>query len=792
MRASALVLTLLLSLVTVAQARQGLEPASRRLAVVPVEALPELFLPPVEVEALLAEDADRAERGQGGPLRFAERIEVHVTPDSHGSWEELADGARIWRLRVRSPGATDLNFGFTRYRLPPGATLHVTGADGYHEGPYDHRDNETHGQLWTPVVPGDAAVIELLVPAEPEFEPKLELYHVGYGYRDLFDLFPSPKQGACNNDVICPEGDPWRDQIQSVAVYGIGGSTFCTGQMISNLQACGQHQYFLTAEHCGMTAGNAPTMTVYWNFEAPTCGLLSGGSLAQNQTGATFLADAVAPDVTLLELDDVPDPAYNVYYSGWDRSDAIPVGTVAIHHPSTDEKAISFDEDPLTYSAAWSGADTHWRVGNWEDGTTEPGSSGSGIWHPDNGLLIGTLSGGSASCASITNDFYGRFAASWAFAGLDAWLDPDGDGSLTAAGCYSGTNVSLSSWQTLDDDCALGGAGDDNGVWEPGETIQLAIEIEATGPATGVQGTLTTTTPGVTIVDGMATWPDLATGVPALSNGPHFTIELADTMACLAAIDLELVVTADADGPWTLNVASFAGAPLTPAGVPVATVNLGTVTSTIDVAQSVTLSDADAWVQLDHARVGDVILRLESPAGTMVTLLDRPGVPATVRGCNNDDMEITFDDASGFDPEGHCAGTNPWYVGTAAPTEALAAFNGEDSAGTWILHVDDARNNNNGTLLDWTLVLQPAVGCTPCAAVTVETNCGDGIDDDLDGATDCADSDCAAAPECNPEPDCGNGVDDDLDGATDCADSDCADCGAGVQPRVRLRQRRRR
>jgi hypothetical protein len=55
---------------------------------------------------------------------------------------------------------------------------------------------------------------------------------------------------------------------------------------------------------------------------------------------------------------------------------------------------------------------------------------------------------------------------------------------------------------------------------------------------------------------------------------------------------------------------------------------------------------------------------------------------------------------------------------------------------------------------------------------TTETECGDGDDDDLDGLTDCDDSDCLAA--CTPEALCDDGTDEDLDGQTDCDDIDCA------------------
>jgi lysophospholipase L1-like esterase len=58
---------------------------------------------------------------------------------------------------------------------------------------------------------------------------------------------------------------------------------------------------------------------------------------------------------------------------------------------------------------------------------------------------------------------------------------------------------------------------------------------------------------------------------------------------------------------------------------------------------------------------------------------------------------------------------------------------------------------------------------------TTETICDDGIDNDLDGFTDCDDSDCALDPVClGPETLCADGIDNDLDGFTDCDDSDCA------------------
>ncbi len=81
-------------------------------------------LEPIFPEELLAEDAARASRAPV-PLRYAVPEAVAITPDNGGTWEELADGSRLWRLRISAPNATDLNFGFTRFRLPPGASLFV-------------------------------------------------------------------------------------------------------------------------------------------------------------------------------------------------------------------------------------------------------------------------------------------------------------------------------------------------------------------------------------------------------------------------------------------------------------------------------------------------------------------------------------------------------------------------------------------------------------------------------------------------------------------------------------------
>lgn len=401
----------------------------------PLAQVPRVVLPAVDRQAAEREDDRRSAAGE--PDRFAEPRQVLISPDRDGSWEMLSDGRRLWRLRVACPGALSLNLGFSVYRLPPGAQLVIADAAG--QGPvqvFDADDNREHGQLWTPVVVADELVVALLLPAGA-VDWDLVLTRIGCGYR-FFGEPAADKAGTCNVDVVCDEGDSWRDQIASVGVYTVNGSWTCTGAMVNNT-AQDERPLFLTANHCGVGAGQAPTVVVYWNFESPVCGQQGGGSLEQSTSGATLLASYAGSDFTLLELAAEPDPDFGVKYAGWDRSGQVPASAVAIHHPSCDEKSISFENDPLsltTYlSDASPGDGTHLRVADWDLGTTEVGSSGSPLFNTS-GRIVGQLHGGYAACGNNLPDWYGRLSRSWtggasSATSLASWLDPEGLGSLT-------------------------------------------------------------------------------------------------------------------------------------------------------------------------------------------------------------------------------------------------------------------------------------------------------------------------------------------------------------------------
>ncbi|HPF91597.1 MAG TPA: serine protease, partial [Flavobacteriales bacterium] len=357
-------------------------------------------LPNVDLAQLAVEDAAN-DQDKSIPWRFGKNHTVSLDLDNSGSWTTLEDGTRLWRLGLECPGALSINFEFNDFRPAPAGRVFVLDQWGGHIGAFTTANDPLGNQvLGVQAVKGSKITIEYSVPANGP-RGDLRIGQVTHGYRDLFRYARAlGESGSCNNNVICPEGDPWRDQVRSVAMITVGGSGICTGTLINN---CAQNgtPYFLTANHC--LGGGVSTWVFRFNWDSPTCTPTTNGPTNQTVSGATLLTSSAATDVALLQLNSTPPAAYNVYYSGWDRSGTTPTAQTCIHHPAGDIKKISFDNNAAG-QATYGGASC-WRILNWEDGTTEPGSSGSGLWD-QNGRLIGQLYGGQASCSNNVNDYF--------------------------------------------------------------------------------------------------------------------------------------------------------------------------------------------------------------------------------------------------------------------------------------------------------------------------------------------------------------------------------------------------
>ena len=409
-----------------------------------------LQTPVLNAEKALAEDA-RADKG--APLRYAivHKASVSLSDRSKfaiGRWNEVDAEHDLWRTRIDAPGALSIDLALAPFHLPEGAEVWLSDAAGkLVRGPYTAADNPKFGEFWTPYVPGDVAYLEVLVPKARRGELQLGIKSVQQAYRSIESgESPFAKSGSCNVDTVCPQGDGYRDQINAVAMYTFAGFA-CSGELINNTSQ-DNRKLLITAGHCVNTQSEANTIVAYWRYESPICRAVgstdsgtpistSGNSIVQTG-GATLRATYAQADTTLVELNTAVPLEANPYWLGWDRTDNAVASAVTIHHPNGDEKRISFEDQPLSISDVNPSpgdlpGEKHWRVADWDLGTTERGSSGSVLMNPQK-RLIGVLSGGSAQCGNNLADYYGRLSVAWEGGGTAAsrvkdWLDPGSTGA---------------------------------------------------------------------------------------------------------------------------------------------------------------------------------------------------------------------------------------------------------------------------------------------------------------------------------------------------------------------------
>lgn len=118
-----------------------------------------------------------------------------------------------------------------------------------------------------------------------------------------------------------------------------------------------------------------------------------------------------------------------------------------------------------------------------------------------------------------------------------------------------------------------------------------------------------------------------------------------------------------------------------------------TTTSVLNVPVGVTISNMKVNLKINHAKIGDLVVKIAHPDGTLRTLWNRSCNSTTYSG-----IDITFADGSGAIVCGSPAtGTH----NASQSASAFAGYNGKSSLGNWTLTVTDNNINNTGTLVTW-------------------------------------------------------------------------------------------
>lgn len=126
------------------------------------------------------------------------------------------------------------------------------------------------------------------------------------------------------------------------------------------------------------------------------------------------------------------------------------------------------------------------------------------------------------------------------------------------------------------------------------------------------------------------------------------------------------------------------------------------------VGTSYTVSDVDIGILAAHTYRGDFLMYLTSPAGTRVQLF-------TGTGAGAQNFNVLLDGGAGTSVTTHSGNDSatastsvPPYEETFAPANSLAAFNGQNSLGTWRFEICDRFNQDSGTFYQADLFLTQA------------------------------------------------------------------------------------
>ncbi|MDD5507418.1 MAG: PKD domain-containing protein [Bacteroidales bacterium] len=420
--------------------------------------VPVITLEPLSPDVIATLD-DNLKDGPG-PYRIGKTLPVGVTCDNAGLWEDMADGASVWRLKIQAPGALAVSLYFDHFFLPEGGELYAyNDMKNQVIGAFTDFNNDPTGLFSMEIIQGESVTLEYFQPALTALQPIISISDMAYIVRGVsFETVPGSGRDQsewCMINVNCPEGDNWQEEKRGVVrqymILPDGWIGWCSGSLINNT-GWNLLPYVLSAQHCG--DGCTPTMfnqwIFYFKYEAATC---SGTNGPTNFTinGCALKAEGSADtgsDFALYLLNQDPPESHAPFWNGWNRTNTPSQSGACIHHPNGDIKKISTYTTTLQ-SGEWNdnGVPSHWIV-KWaqtENGTSvvEGGSSGSALFDSEH-RIVGGLTGSyiALDCDNPGgySSFYGKVYWSWDKMGsasnqqLKYWLDPDNTGEEYLSG----------------------------------------------------------------------------------------------------------------------------------------------------------------------------------------------------------------------------------------------------------------------------------------------------------------------------------------------------------------------
>lgn len=280
-------------------------------------------------------------------------------------------------------------------------------------------------------------------------------------------------------------------------------------------------------------------------------------------------------------------------------------------------------------------------------------------------------------------------------------------------------------------------AGDGDAFIEPNEDWSLVLPLMNVGAsaATAISATLSSSTPGVSVLHAASAYPDIAAAGSGDNSAPYL-FHVGTSAVCGGVIDFSLTVTYSGGAspqtflyslrtgqPGTPVTASYTspavpipdGLDLTgsnpgaPVDAPVAVTGAGNVYD-LDVSiDGATCTNAvgATTVGIDHSFVNDLEISLVSPASTVLKIIDKTD------GSGNNLCQTVLDDQSAGPSIQSVVTAQAPFSGSFTPNVPLSAFHGESADGNWALRVQDVFSQDTGNIRAWSVTVTPAVCDAP-------------------------------------------------------------------------------
>ena len=334
------------------------------------------------------------------PNQIGVNRSLEVSPNTRAQKFVNPDGSQIIVLIIKSSGASGIGVHFRNFALADGEEVYVYGAasDSIVFGPFTDKGPWGSGEFWSGTVDGDTAVIEFYKRAD-ENGHGFEIFEVSHILAELDWRLRSnePDILNCEVDASC-YSDPEKNAVARI-VFNNNGSYVCTGTLLNNTAQDGT-PYFVTANHCVNSQAVAQTVETYWFYQTTSCNSGVLGSWVHTGPGATLLATQASNDFSFIRLqNNAPGGAF---FSGWtSTAQSAGANVFGLHHPdgyippSVNSYLRRSTGSIMNTNFNCLGLVNGYEIG-WTSGTSEPGSSGSGLFTSNGHYLVGVLSCGPA------------------------------------------------------------------------------------------------------------------------------------------------------------------------------------------------------------------------------------------------------------------------------------------------------------------------------------------------------------------------------------------------------------